>query len=114
MIAPNPPTADLLTLVNAAYGLNVVALTRLPMGEDAASYLATARDDGRAVVRVERARTSAGGIVRTIERLEAIYRLTSALHERGGVLAQVVAPWRTSQGTFTCQFAERAVAVFPA
>lgn len=115
MTTPASASAKLIALVNAAYGLKIAALARLPMGEDAESSLATAQDGARHVVRIERARKRAGdaGPAANIERLDAIYTLTAALHARGGLLAQVVAPYRNHRGTFTCQFGERAVAVFP-
>jgi hypothetical protein len=75
--------AALIRRVNAAYDLGVTALTFVPLGEEASSYVAHDRTGARHFVRAQRRGGRAG--------LEAAYAAAHALHAGRG-LGGVVAP----------------------
>ncbi len=95
---------QLIRALNAEYGLDITAITFLPKGEEAYSYVADGQAGTRHFVRAQPAADPAA--------LEAVFAATSALHARCG-LRSVVAPYPTRRGTFTWRHVGYTVAVFP-
>ncbi len=92
--------------LNAEYELDLdtPSVAFFPHGEEAYSYVGTGRDGGRHFIRAQRT-TGAPA-------LESVFAVTHGLHARCG-LRQVVAPYQTRRGAFTCRHGEYTVAVFP-
>jgi spectinomycin phosphotransferase len=88
----------------SAYGLPIIAIAFMPMGEDAYAYHATASGGEQYFVRVERGTQD--------DRLEDVSAMLATLRADCG-MAAVVAPLCTTQGRFTSQFAQHTLAVFP-
>ncbi len=94
----------LARLLDAEYDLGVTSVAFLPVGEEAYSYVADDRHGARHFIRAQRVADAAG--------LEAVFTVTAALRDRRG-LRQVVAPYRTRRGAFTCRYDGYSIAAFP-
>lgn len=94
----------LADLIAAEYGLPTIAATFLPIGEEAHSFVVEEAGGARHFARAQR--------LADANALERVYAATRALHGPGG-LGQVLAPYPTRRGAFTCRYEEYAVAVFP-
>ena len=95
---------QLAHFVDAAYALDIVALSFQPKGEASYSYLATERSGARWLIKVQET-------ARLVE-LELRLRAVRFVHAAGG-LTQVVVPRHTRWGECTCRFAHYTVTVYP-
>jgi thiamine kinase-like enzyme len=102
--APDIDHAHLIDLINGEYNIAIDSLRFVPKGEEAYVYIGQTQNEERYFVRAQpHAPTVA---------LDQTYTITHALHRQHG-LHQVVAPIATQQHTYTLQFRNYTVAVFP-
>ncbi len=97
-------TERLARQIDAEYALDIASVAFFPHGEEAYSYVATGRDGGRHFIRAQRTIGAPP--------LESVFAVIHGLHSRCG-LRQVVTPYPTRRGAFTCRYGGYTVAVFP-
>ncbi len=99
----------LKNLLNAAYALNLHALTFLPEGEDSYGYIATAETSGRRNLPGATGKYFAKAATSVSE---ASLRIASHLRERCGI-SEVVAPLKTQNGALSLAWHDFRVSLFP-
>lgn len=108
-IEPNVNHAALMAQLDAAYGLNVTALSFVPKGEVSLAYRVDCADGNAYFAKLIPNSVAA----RTTRRnMDTYLALTSELHHRG-LLTSVVAPLPTLDGHARTEFAAMPLILFP-